>query len=1034
MRILHLTDLHYNNTGKKAVVQETVIDKIVSNLTAEKIDFVLFTGDLVNKGNSLEDFFSAEKIFLSKIQDKLGIKKENIFVAPGNHDVFRNVELDDVKQAIDNLESNDDLNNYVTKNQKQSLVASLKNLNHYYQFAKNFYEKHVSECSDLLVDDMYSTHIRQFDGKSIGITILNSAWRCSSSKTDYGNLKFPVHYLRLALKEVSQCDFRILLMHHPIADFTYWNGNKLEDLIHKDYHMMFTGHTHRKKDTIHLNGSIGIYHCSSRASLCFEDDGQIGYTIIDTSLEDYKLKIKTVNYDKTSEEFLEPKNIEAEIPVDDEKKMLNKLRETLKKRFYEFSREADKLFLSYKEQNEQNNFIELFTKPILKTESQSKLSNKKAKTIQLEEVIRSDKNHLIIGKDKSGKSAILYKAFLDFIRNFNELRLIPLYIDCKHNITTNSPLNIEDELPVFLELNRAKSIEQISEHGLVILLDNYSHNFNIILDPLKSFVDKYANIRIISTASETLFNSFSSGADSVFGFENLFIHDITRSEIRALTNKWPNISEDKKEFVLEKINTLFQQLNIPSNYWTVSLFIWIFEKNSNVNFGNNFQLIELYIDNLLDKDNFILSSEYKIDYDDLKEYLAELAHHIVKNHHKDYYLIDYNNLVNFTSGYKDRNKRFVVDLESIIQLIINKGVIKKVQKNNEALYTFRLNGVFEYFIGLYMSIDEVFRNETIDDDNFYLSFGNELEICAGIKVHDKEYVQKIFDKTKAIFSDLNSQYDITKLDSHLKLKIQDKLRIDLGVNEAMKKALSKPISSDQQDELMEAALPSSERLSEVHQKKFYEKIENEVDHFEKALMIFGRVFRNSKLRNQEQLNKEAFDFILNSTCTLGFALIDDIDENKHEISDESVTEEELLKIITEFMPIMAQTFFHEAVVQVNLETIIIEKINQLKQSEEENQFKLLILYFSLLDLNLKEHEHYINEIIDILKISVLKQSSLMKLYLYLSLKCNGNENLQKQLEGYIRKQELSFNNSEGRLKEIDSKIAAIKNSSRGENK
>src|SRR5690606_18612136 len=117
-------------------------------------------------------------------------------------------------------------------------------------------------------------------------------------------------------------------------------------------------------------------------------------------------------------------------------------------------------------------------------------------------------------------------------------------------------------------------------------------------------------------------------------------------------------------------------------------------------------------------------------------------------------------------------------------------------------------------------------------------------------------------------------------------------------------------------------------------------------------------------------------FILNSTCTMGFQLMDEIEENKLDFIDDKTTEDELMKLLIQFVPIVIQTFFYDAVVQNNLERIIKDKIELLKKDAKNNQLKLLVLYFSLIDLSLKDNHKYIKELIDILSLGVLKQTSL----------------------------------------------------------
>ena len=1008
MNVLHITDFHYSSDEKYKSQQLRLIDSIIGSLkqSETKIDSVFFTGDLVYSGESLQDFYDAKKIFLDKICDALNIIPSNIYICPGNHDVYRGQELDGINKIINDLGDNNKVDDFVTKQNKRLLKASLENLANYNKFQLDFYKTHQTEYNDEITDSMFTSHIRTFEGKKVSITTINSAWRANDSKTDSGNLLFPIMYLNEAFEKVKSCDLRILLMHHPLSDFKYWNAQKLEDTIFKDFHILFSGHTHHKKNTLHITPNIGIYHCTSSASLSFEENSTIGFTIIEVDIETFELQIQNSIYETTDEIFYQGKKIPAQIPINIEKQNQNKFRKTIRKRFDEKLEEANKLFLSYKDMNNNDNFFKLFTNPVIKSESQSGPQKAIEKTFELSEIKNcTDLNYLLFGKDKSGKSALLYKILLDNLNEYSLNNCLPIYIDCKNYIKSTRIIDIVDELKNFYELNRNDAEQLSKKYHIRILLDNVRQNENQVLLPVEKYVEENKNVSIIATVSETLLNSFGTGSNYSLDFKNIFIHDITRKEIRLLTEKWPNLTNANRELLLEKIQVVFKQLNIPSNYWTVSLFIWIFEKNSNLNLGSNFQLIELYIDNLLDKHNFILSSEYKIDFEDLKNYLAELSHQLITQHGDCNYQMDYTQLVNFTNLYKKQNKRFVIEIEDIIELVLEKGILKKGVDS----YTFRLNGVFEYFLGHYMSLDKKFRDQVVNDDNFYLSFGNELEICAGMNMYDFEYVESIFIKTKNIFNSVNGKYDQYNMDYYLLQKVGDKLNIDLDLNEALRNTIINPMSLEGQDVIFEEVSPSKSRMSEVQTKKFYDKIEINSENLEKALFILARVYRNSKLRNQENFNNIVFNFILDSTATLGFTLMDEVEENKKNFITPNVSEEDLMRLLTKFIPIIMQTFFYDALVQVNMEDIIKEKISELKKVSRGNELKLLILYFSLIDLDFKNNEVYIDEIINILKIPILKNTSLLKLYIYLALKVNGNKILEQKLKKHIKVQELSLN-------------------------
>jgi predicted phosphodiesterase len=1021
IRILHLTDFHYSNEKKAIPNQNRLVDALVKSLEEEKnkIDFLFFTGDLVDSGNSYDTFIKAKETLIDSVANFLNINKSNIFICAGNHDVNRGRELDDIKDSLSKIKDNDELDDYVLKQDGRSLKASLENFDNYDAFQKEFYKQEKED----LIDPLYSIHKRSKDETTITITTINSAWRAIDSKTDSGNLLYPVHYLKSAFESIKgdKNALNILLLHHPLSDFKYWNFQALEDIIFKDYHLMFSGHSHKKRDTIHIVPEIGMYSCTSPATLSSDGKSKIGYSIIEIDLEDYKLQIENKLYQTDENEFYSSKTLNGQIPISEKKQVENKFRSTIRKRFNEELEKANEIFLSYSDKKDNSNFLSLFTDPIIDENSMTHIgkTTSKSKKISINDLINSTNNHILFGKDKSGKTAILYKILLETLNHFSNINTLPIYINCKDLIKSDTDIDIIKAIRNFYELSTNDAENLCKTYHIKILLDNFNENEKFILNPLNNYISKYKNASIIATAEETLINGFSNKTINGTNFNNNFIWDIGRTEIRTLTNKWPSLTAESKEVLLEKIHKVFTQLNIPSNYWTVSLFIWIFEKNSDASFRNNFQLIELYIDNLLDKESFVSKeSIYKIDFEDFKNYLGELAHHLVSKFNENNYVITYSDIITFTSDYKKRNRKFVIDVKDIVDIIIEKGILRKIDGDS---FTFRLNGVFEYFLAFYMKDNTKFRNEVIEDGHFYLSFGNEFEICAGFNSRDKKFVKKIYNKTKEIFLPVNSLYNFDKIDDQFKLLIQDTLKIDLRLPEFLKENI-KPISLENQDVIFEEILGDNNKIAEVKQKKFYEKIEPNSENLEKSLFILARVFRNSKFKDLN-LEDEIFDYILNSSCVLGFKLMDEIEENKLSYINEKTTEEDLMRLLTQFVPIVVQTFFYDALVQNNLETILLEKINELKKKSKDNQFKLMILYFSLIDLNLKQNSKYIDEVIELLNLGVLKQTSLIKLYIYLALKVNGNKVLEEKIKASIKTQELKIDSDKKKVGLIEQKIS-----------
>jgi predicted MPP superfamily phosphohydrolase len=349
MKILHLTDFHFDGSGKHKENELRLVDALLKSLKSYKnqLDFVFFTGDLVWKGDNIEDFYKMEEILLNRLTLELNIPKTSIFICPGNHDVHRNQELEAITESLMLVDSIDDLDDMVLKNDGRTLKASLENLKNYYEFQEKFYEHHIADKKDKSINQLYTTHKREVGEKKIGVTTINSAWRANDSKTDRGNLMYPITYLKKAIAEIKDCHIKILLLHHPLQDFKHWNQFKLEDLIYKDYDLMFSGHLHNNRDSLYMTSGIGIYHCTSAATLDIGSDA-MGFSIIELNKDTFEFIITNSIYNKKEEEFYFGTPKPGQIPLDEEKQEQNKFRKTIRKRFEELSKEANKLFLSYK--------------------------------------------------------------------------------------------------------------------------------------------------------------------------------------------------------------------------------------------------------------------------------------------------------------------------------------------------------------------------------------------------------------------------------------------------------------------------------------------------------------------------------------------------------------------------------------------------------------------------------------------------------------------------------------------------------------
>ena len=209
MRILHISDLHFDD--KKRYLDD-IKEKFVELLTNEKIDYFIFSGDLISSPNKINDFVLAKEKFINPILKQLNLTDESFFICEGNHDAKRNEELPIISETFSKFKNNSEIENFIKINNGQQLEASLKNHQLYYDFIKN----NINFPTNDIIIPLYSIHERLYNNKIINIVTINSAWRSTSTDNDQSNLFYPISILEEIVEKTGKDAFKILIMHHPL--------------------------------------------------------------------------------------------------------------------------------------------------------------------------------------------------------------------------------------------------------------------------------------------------------------------------------------------------------------------------------------------------------------------------------------------------------------------------------------------------------------------------------------------------------------------------------------------------------------------------------------------------------------------------------------------------------------------------------------------------------------------------------------------------------------------------------------------------
>ncbi|WP_461629610.1 NACHT domain-containing protein [Labilibaculum euxinus] len=923
-----------------------------------------------------------------------------------------------VKEHIDRFEKNVDVDNFVSKDDEQFKLSFVKSEN-YYKFISSFYKNDD-------INKLYQVFKRDIDNKKIGIVSFNSSWRAFIGEHS-NKLLIPQSIANKAVKEIKDCDIKIAVMHHPIEDLKNFNQFEIEDIIHEQFHILTSGHFHKHKPSILFSTNTGILKLSSMALMSNKDGSENGLTLLDFDLNTFDVKIRKHRYINSDNTFSITQNYTSHIPMNKEKEREVKVYKQTKQLFEKTLIDANSLVVFNKKERAEKNFLDYYNDPIIKDNSYFENIEKTdiaSNNISLK-VLISD-NHIIFGKDKTGKTSLLRKIQLELLNNYFIYKAIPVYIEFKNSYTIHN-FDIIDYIRQNYFLNKTDADALLDSEKFHFLIDNYNPDSIQQTEFLTSLLKQVGNNITTITSFETQESLAYSQSFKLNGslFSKAFIHPLNRSSIRTQTEKvLDEYDNDEKDKIVTKVLSIFSQLNIPYNYWSLSLFLWIYKKDQGININDNIEMIILYVDKLLGREE--IASLGQDDYDLFKKFFANLAHKLLKNHSDTNYSISYGELTEFIEKFKKNNIRFVTDTRDLLDYLLEKGILRKNTYTER--YTFRLNGVMEYFTAVYMQANKSFVDDLLEPDNdmVYLEFANELEILSGLARGDKKFLGKIYNKTQDALNTTNIKYR-DNYDELLSSKMGNakelaQLFCDIDVKGQMPKSL------EEQDEMMDNLKPIQTFQDEVKIKKPQKK---EIDYthsqLERHLFILSRVFRSMSSVDDEKLMIDTFEFIINSYINLGFELINEFEFQKEKSEQE--IEKAILNLFTSFIPLVTQSMMSDAILHVNLKRLINKKIEEFEKDKTNNEFKLLLLYFMLLDIDLKKNKNIIQKIIENISVIALKNTALLKLYLYLNFKSYGNKGLEELLKEKIveLQKELYPNTDENKLRnKIDKKLLITK--------
>jgi len=250
---LHLSDWHQKGKDfdRQIVLRALLKDireRVKISPDLEKIDFVVFSGD-VAFGGKTEEYQAAKEQFFLPLLEACGVEPKQLFIVPGNHDLDRD-EFKRLPHVLTKpLSTEKEVQDWLTDDRNRSRLR--EPFSAFASFVREYTGQEQPDYANV-------RRITVID-KEIALIGLNSAWMCGRNKDKIGDYGFVIvgePQIYNALEEISGSDLRVAILHHPFDWLREFDRNRIEDSLRQGCDFILRGHQHKPKVEI-TSGTSG---------------------------------------------------------------------------------------------------------------------------------------------------------------------------------------------------------------------------------------------------------------------------------------------------------------------------------------------------------------------------------------------------------------------------------------------------------------------------------------------------------------------------------------------------------------------------------------------------------------------------------------------------------------------------------------------------------------------------------------------------------------------------------------------------------
>ncbi len=779
INILHFSDIHYKDGDTKI---DNLLEKLLIFDFNKKIDLIFFSGDLLSKPSE-QGFENVFTNFIKPLIYKFNISIDNCIFTVGNHDVDLTKRSKLTFSGL-KVERED-------KNILNDIISNKVILEEFIDYKK--FIDNLNQSSLIENNVIYSIHKNIVNKIQIGTISINSSLFMEKSDQDFGKLWLSTNLIMDLAKKLNDCAIKVLNIHHPLDWFQ--NKNELEKIILDKFNICFFGHEHQhdgiyksdlyNRDILCLFAASMYHQSNPRNGLC-----HYTYNVDKNEMEFIKIehnkhqnifekidscKIDNINLMKKASKAIRNQHICSEI-FPNLKEHINKY-----------------LAINLTSENIKKDIEEIYTHPkIVKEENKNNKFNQKIEEeetiIELMDFLNYERNIILQGKQECGKTTILNMINFTFLKHNNNF--IPIYIPGNELYNVESIeifiAKISDYLNKFYKKSILEVKKMILEKRFIFLIDDVNNLSNKMVEEIinldnkiiAAFVTKKYNI------NEEKKLLFAKESDLNSKFDQYEIKPLRKRDNKNLTkNIVPEASFNK---ISTKVIKAITTLNLPSNPFITTLLAWMYVEKIDIR-ENEPQIIDVFLDYLLEKSDLSKSFDGKLDFNDKKDLLSEIAHVFFINQTLS---VKEDIILRVIMDYSEKYYAFSIDSKNILKYFYKRRIL--IKNNNLVQFSYKV--FYYYFISIYMIRENEFCTTIMNNKMFVINMIDELSYYCALKRDNTLFINTLYNymsdnrflsKVKKLNHD-NKQFTIDneskrEIEEYPKEELIENINIDLDI-------------------------------------------------------------------------------------------------------------------------------------------------------------------------------------------------------------------------------------------------------------